>query len=110
MIDSIAIARRKTTRGTLIKLLYDNHTTALTAQTMEYALMESDPHISSEIGAQLYYLCEKGYVALYDGGELMTLTQNPPRSALVRLTGKGIDLMEGTVDDDGIIFGDAARY
>lgn len=110
MIDDVIVARKKTTRGTLIKMLYDNQSAALTAQTMEYALMKDNPYISSEISPQLYYLAEKGYIALYDGECSMPLTQNPPRSALVRLTGKGIDLMEGTIDDDGVIFGDAARY
>lgn len=109
MIDNLAIARKKTTRGVLIKLLYDNQSAALTAQTMEYALMQDNPYISSEISAQLYYLCEKGYVTLYDGAEHMPLTRNPPRNALVRLTAKGIDLMEGTIEDGGVIFGDAAR-
>ena len=35
--------------------------------------------------------------------------KDPPREALVRLTAKGIDLMEGTIDDDGVAFGDPAR-
>ena len=39
----------------------------------------------------------------------MALNHNPPRSALVRLTGRGIDLMEGTIEDGGVIFGDAGR-
>lgn len=109
MTDNISIARKKTTRGVLIKLLYDNQSAALTAQTMEYALMQDNPYISSEIGAQLYYLCEKGYVTLWDGDERMALNHNPPRSALVRLIGRGIDLMEGTIEDGGVIFGDAGR-
>lgn len=109
MIDNIAIARKKTTRGVLIKLLYDNQSAALTAQTMEYALMQDNPYISSEISAQLYYLCEKGYITLWDGDEAMPLIKNPPRSALVRLTARGMDLMEGTIEDGGVIFGDAGR-
>lgn len=35
--------------------------------------------------------------------------QDPPREALVRLTAKGIDLMEGTLDDEGVAFGDPMR-
>ena len=32
----------------------------------------------------------------------MQLASNPPREALIRLTAKGIDLMEGTIEDDGV--------
>lgn len=109
MIDKMTIARRKCARGTLLTMLYDNQTAAVMLRSLEYAMMVDDPHISSEIGAHVYYLADKGYVAAYMGGEPFTLDKNPPREALVRLTAKGIDLMEGTIDDDGVAFGDPTR-
>ena len=51
----------------------------------------------------------KGYVKVYLGDEVLSLVQDPPREALVRLTAKGIDLMEGTLDDEGVAFGDPMR-
>lgn len=52
---------------------------------------------------------DKGYVKVYLGDEVLSLVQDPPREALVRLTAKGIDLMEGTLDDEGVAFGDPMR-
>lgn len=51
----------------------------------------------------------QGYVKVYLGDEVLSLVQDPPREALVRLTAKGIDLMEGTLDDEGVAFGDPMR-
>ena len=48
------------------------------------------------------------YAARYDHTDGRVL-QDPPREALVRLTAKGIDLMEGTLDDEGVAFGDPMR-
>lgn len=109
MIDRMTIVRRKCARGTLLSMLYDNQTAAVVLRSLEYAMMPDEPHISSEIGAHIYYLADKGYVVVYMGGEPLALDKNPPREALVRLTAKGIDLMEGTIEDDGVAFGDPAR-
>lgn len=108
-MDRATIARRKCARGMLLTLLYDNRTAALTQRTLEYALMQDDPTISTEIGSHVYYLADKGYVTVYLGDDPVCLASNPPREALVRLTAKGYDLLEGTIDDDGIAFGDPAR-
>ena len=108
-MDKIAITRRRCARGALLTLLFGSPSTAIMARTLEYALMQDDPHISSEIGSHLFYLADKGYVRVYLGDEPCTLVKDLPREALVRLTAKGIDLMEGTIDDDGVAFGDPAR-
>lgn len=108
-MDKMVIARRKCARGALLTLLFGNPSTAIMQRTLEYALMQDDPHISAEIGSHIYYLADKGYVKVYMGDEPISLVKDPPREALVRLTAKGIDLMEGTIDDDGVAFGDPAR-
>ena len=109
MIDKMTIARRKCARGTLLQMLYDNQIAAVMLRSMEYAMMPDDPHISSEIGSHIYYLADKGYVKVYVDGEPLVLDKNPTREALVRLTAKGIDLMEGTIEDNGVAFGDPSR-
>ena len=75
----------------------------------EAALKDGDPQAANEIGSHIYYLADKGYVKCYLGDEVLSLVQDPPREALVRLTAKGIDLMEGTLDDEGVAFGDPMR-
>ena len=71
--------------------------------------VEDNPQAANEIGSHIYYLADKGYVKCYLGDEVLSLVQDPPREALVRLTAKGIDLMEGTLDDEGVAFGDPMR-
>ena len=108
-MDKVTIIRKKCARGMLLAMLYDHQSAAVMLRTLEYAIMQDDPHISTEIDAHVYYLADKGYVKVYHDGEEMTLASNPPRDALIRLTAKGIDLMEGTIEDDGVAFGDPAR-
>ena len=53
-MDKIAITRRRCARGALLTLLFGSPSTAIMARTLEYALMQDDPHISSEIGSHLF--------------------------------------------------------
>lgn len=108
-MDKMTAVRRKCARGMILSLLYENRTAAITQRTLEYAMMQDDPSISTEIGSHIYYLADKGYVTVYLGDEPYSLASNPPREALVRLTAKGFDLMEGTIEDGGVAFGDPAR-
>lgn len=108
-MDRLTIVRKKCARGTLLMLLYNNQSAAMMVRTLEYAMMADDPQITSEIGSHLYYLADKGYIRLWLGDEPCSMTSNPPREALVRLTALGIDLMEDTTEDDGVAFGDPAR-
>lgn len=108
-MDKLTIARKKVARGTLLTLLYNNQSAAMMVRTLEYAMMQDDAYITSEIGSHLYYLADKGYIKLWLGDEPCSMASNPPREALVRLTALGVDLMEDTLDDDGVAFGDPAR-
>ena len=76
-MDKIAITRRRCARGALLTLLFGSPSTAIMARTLEYALMQDDPHISSEIGSHLFYLADKGYVRVYLGDEPCTLVKDP---------------------------------
>ena len=96
-------------RGAVLTLLFGTPRAAVMQRTLEYALMQDDPQAANEIGSHIYYLADKGYVKCYLGDEVLSLVQDPPREALVRLTAKGIDLMEGTLDDEGVAFGDPMR-
>ena len=100
-MDKMAIARRKCARGAVLTLLFGNPRAAVMQRTLEYALMQDDPQTANEIGSHIYYLADKGYVKVYLGDEVLSLVQDPPREALVRLTAKGIDLMEGTLEEMG---------
>ena len=93
-MDKIAITRRR--RAARYRpCCSGSPSTAIMARTLEYALMQDDPHISSEIGSHLFLSGGQGLCPVYLGDEPRTLVKDPPREALVRLTAKGIDLMEG---------------
>lgn len=78
-------------------------------RTLEYALMQDDPQAANEIGSHIYYLADKGYVKCYLATRFSASYRTRRGRALVRLTAKGIDLMEGTLDDEGVAFGDPMR-
>ncbi len=114
-MNKLEIARKKSARGTIMALLYDNQSAPMLVRTLGMALTSQDDHAMSEIGVHLYYLADKGYIRAYANGEDMRgdvaipVSMSIQRDALVRITADGIDLMEGTVDDEGVLFGDPDR-
>lgn len=67
----------------------------------------SKPEIAAEIPNQVYYLQSKGYVEIIEVEETPEL--RPILSAYIQLTAKGQDVIEGTIEDPGIVFGDGCR-
>ena len=105
----IGIIQRKETRGKLVSALYQQQGRFTQVSSLINAFARGLTGADTEIPNQLYYLADpqKGYVTIrYDGGE-PELT--PMRSAYVQLTARGCDLVEGTIDDPGVIFGDGDR-
>ena len=109
MADKMQVIQNKRVRGHILTLLELTHPTPTPCDTVASALLSSGLITNPDIAKQVDYLADKGYVKVYLGDEVLSLVQDPPREALVRLTAKGIDLMEGTLDDEGVAFGDPMR-
>ena len=107
-IDERIIRKRKETRGEILMVLDQNGAIdrPIIVKWIESA-MRARPELAAEVPAQIPYLKGKGYIEVVEQDDTPELM--PVRSAYIRLTPAGQDVVEGTVEDPGIIFGDADR-
>lgn len=102
-ISNTEITRKKITRGSVLTVLYDSQSAPMMVSTLELSLLPANPEISGEMVPCINFLMDRGYIAVIKPEEP---TVNPMRGALVRITDKGQDVVEGTVKDASIIFAD----
>lgn len=99
-VEKAEVNQNKAIRGYIIRCLvkgYNN--TALTRQ-MSNAMMAANIIISPDISKHLNYLHGAGYIEFTN--EKVTAYTAYSEDAVVRLTKKGVDLAEGTIDDPGV--------
>lgn len=99
-VEKAEVNQNKAIRGYIIRCLvkgYNN--TALTRQ-MSNAMMAANIIISPDISKHLNYLHGAGYIEFTS--EKVTAYTAYSEDAVVRLTKKGVDLAEGTIDDPGV--------
>lgn len=106
----INVIQRKELRGKLVALLYEQQGRWTQVSSLINAFARSVVAADTEVPNQLYYLADedKRYIKIQceEGG---TPELTPMREAYVRLTATGCNLMEGDVDDPGVIFGEGRR-
>lgn len=92
--------RNKHIRGHILYLLMLSHPTPTTGKVLETGMLSSLLVVNPDISAYLDYLIDRGYVEK---------TKKPEYSlTYYKLTSKGIDLMEGTIQDPGVILNGGA--
>lgn len=102
-ISNAEVTRKKITRGSILNMLYISQSAPMLVQTVELTLLQENPQISSEMVPCINFLMDRGYITVIQPDEPSI---NPMRGALVRITDKGQDVVEGTVKDPSIIFAD----
>ena len=102
-ISHAEITRKKITRGSILTMLYVSQSAPMLVQTIELALLPENPQISGEMAPSVNFLADRGYIAVIRPEEPGV---NPMRGALVRITDKGQDVVEGTIRDGSIILPD----
>ena len=94
------VNRNKAVRGYIIRCLVKGfNNTALTRQ-ISNSLMASGLIISPDISKYLDYLNGAGYIEFTQ--DRVTAYTAYSKDAVVKLTKKGIDLVEGTIEDPGV--------
>lgn len=93
----------KRIRGMIMRLLHRVYPTPLKVDAISKALLGASDIINPDIAAYLDYLEGKEYIDVYlsDTDERLPQAAYPPEM-LVKLTWRGIDLLEGTTDDPGV--------
>lgn len=99
-LEQAEIRRNKGIRGYIIRCLVKSYNnTAITRQIS--AAMEADQLIySPDISKYLEYLQEAGYIEFTQ--KKITAYNAFANNAIIKLTKKGVDLAEGTIEDNGV--------
>jgi len=95
-----AAAQNKAIRGYILRSLVKGSQYRLYVRQIVNSLLASAMIVSPDISKHLAYLQEAGYI------EFVTPKTNAynayTKEGVIRLTREGIDLVEGTVEDDGV--------
>lgn len=94
------VRQNKAIRGYIIRALVKGHQNSLLIRQITNALVADGMIVSPDISKHLDYLTEAGYIAFTD--KTVTAYTAYRRDAVIKLTKKGVDLVEGTLDDAGV--------
>lgn len=94
------VNKNKAIRGYIIRSLAKGNQNALLVKQITNTLVADGLLFSPDISKHLDYLVEAGYVAFTDRSANAYNAYR--RDAIVKLTKKGVDLVEGTVEDAGV--------
>ena len=90
----------KTHRGYILRCLIKGSRYQLLVRQIANTMINAGLIISPDISKPLAYLEEGGYITYTD--QKVNSYNAYARDAMVRLTKRGIDLVEGTIEDDGV--------
>lgn len=99
-ITEIEVQQNKAIRGYIIRALVKGHQNSLLVKQITNALVADGIIYTPDISKHLDYLKEAEYIAFTD--KTVTAYTAYRRDAVIKLTKKGVDLAEGTIDDMGV--------
>lgn len=89
--------KNRAMRGVIMRRLGDCYPSPTMVESLRNGLLGHELMPSGDISAYLEYLDDRGYISIQDTGEKFGA---PIR--YIKLTSKGIDLLEGTISDPGV--------
>lgn len=103
MAANLTVAANKRVRGEILALLYSVQPVPVEIRTITNSLLESNMVSVPSIAQHIDYLSGKKYIRVIgeDAAEQILQGVVPP-SAFVKLTPTGVDLVEGTIEDQGV--------
>lgn len=99
-INELEVSRNKAIRGYIIRSLVKGHQNTLLLRQITNALVADGMIVSPDISKHIDYLREGGYIVFVD--KTVNAYNAYRKDAVIRLTKKGVDLVEGTIDDPGV--------
>ncbi|PHJ38552.1 hypothetical protein P378_08625 [Desulforamulus profundi] len=94
------VKQNKAIRGYIIRSLVKGHQNSLLLRQITNALVADGLIVSPDISKHLDYLLEAGYISFTD--KTVNAYNAYRKDAVIKLTRKGVDLVEGTLDDPGV--------
>ena len=103
MAANLTVAANKRVRGEILALLYSVQPVPVEIRTITNSLLESNMVSVPSIAQHIDYLSGKKYIQVIgeEAAEQILHGVVPP-SAFVKLTPTGVDLVEGTIEDQGV--------
>lgn len=96
MGDDVQAMKNKIFRGRVLRTLDNYYPKAIELREVKATLQSGGMTVISDIYRIIDYLIDKGYVKSLDGSEMLA------DDDLVKLTARGIDLLENTITDEGV--------
>lgn len=94
------VSKNKAIRGYIVRSLVKGNQNTLLVRQITNALVGDGLIITPDISKHLEYLKEGGYIEFTD--KVANAYNAYRRDAVIRLTKKGVDLVEGTISEPGI--------
>lgn len=94
------VSKNKAVRGYIIRALAKGNQNALLVRQITNALVGDGLILSPDISKHLEYLEEAGYIMFTN--RTANAYNAYRRDAIIRLSRRGVDLVEGTIDDPGV--------
>lgn len=99
-LEQAEIRQNKAIRGYIIRCLVKGYNNAALTRQISNSMIAAGLILSPDISKYLSYLEDAGYIEFTQ--EKITAYTAYARDAVVRLTKKGVDLVEGTTEDPGV--------
>ena len=97
MSHETTVIQKKRIRGHILKILELTHPTATFESAVASALIQREMMASSNLAAYIDYLLDKGYITTVGHPDEYGIGEK-----LLKLTAKGVDLLEDTIQDPGV--------
>ena len=94
------VSKNKAIRGYIVRALAKGSQNALLVRQITNALVADGLIYSPDISKPIEYLQEAGYVTFTDRS--VNAYNAYRKDSIIKLTRKGVDLVEGTINDPGI--------
>ena len=94
------VSKNKAIRGYIIRALAKGSNNSLLIRQITNALVADGLIYSPDISKPVAYLREAGYIDFTD--RRANAYNAYRRDSVIKLTRKGVDLLEGTIDDPGV--------
>ena len=99
-ITEAEVSRNKAIRGYVLRSLVKGFQNTLLVKQITNSLIADGMIVSPDISKHLDYLRDGDYITFTD--KTVTAYNAYRKDAVIKLTKKGVDLVEGTIDDRGV--------
>lgn len=99
-LEKAEVSQNKAVRGYIIRSLVKGFNNQAVTKQLSNSLVASNVIYNPDISKYLDYLADAGYIEFTD--KKVTAYTAYATNVVVKLTKKGVDLAEGTIEDPGV--------